>query len=655
MASVSVEGFGGIAPIFDPRKLPQSAATLALDCKFYGHDIVPLMAHSLLTAWGFAPSKLYKYQYQGASRWLAWPSPRVVNICASPIPQDPLGRLYWSEDGGVPRVISQPAASDIGPSYSGNVRQLGVPQPATTPRITETKKNMSVVPSAVSATAPVTVTANAQPFENGWTVIVQAAASTDGGLKEIVGMQFVIGNCTANTFDLLTSDGSSYTKWTPASNITIARVYQNTDIETRSYVFTQVTDFGEEGPPSNPSTPQDFLYDSTEAVTCPLDTPSWAVTQVNRIRLYRSVAGNSGANFFFVKEHALTVSEISSRTVTIVDDVLPASIGELLPSTTWTPPPTGLKGMVALPNGFFAGFIGNTIYFSEQYMPHAWPAEYTKTTQWPIVGLAVYGQTLVVTTLGKPSLAVGSDPLSMTMAELDLNAPCINRFAMASTGTGVMWPTPDGLAFVSASAQELITVPYISAEQWQTTIFGTGMQAIFYNTRYIAFSGSAARKTLIIENRPDSGMNISFASVMGLAPAVDPDTDQLTFVNVPTSGPATQQYAWEGGTTSLTGVWQSKVFAAAHAVNPSIGRVYASKYPVTLTVAYANFTNPFSLTDPTSGQTSAEIVQSFDIFVLGSEPFRLPATYMSREFQLKVQATGRVQSVSISDNFDELR
>ena len=661
MTAIQVESFGGVAPIQDPRKLAARNSTVATDCKFHGTDLVPLMAHALGQQFQFAVGKLFKYQFQGQSNWLAWPAGNTVDVANSPIPQDTLGRLYWSSVNpatinnttidNFPRMASQPTQIDI-INNTARIRRLGVPAPTAAPTITENKKNASVnsfpggTITGMSSTSPVTVsTSGTQPFANGQTVIVEIDSTSDGGMKEISGLQFVVTNCQTGSFDLVASNGTTYTKFTAgATKLTISRVYLESDLVTRSYVYTFVTDLGEEGMPSPPSPATNFNYDSTENVSAVLSGMSWASSYINRVRIYRTESGTSGANFFFTKEVPLGVSASS---FSAVDDVKDAALGELLPSATWLPPPNGLQGLVAMPNGFLAGFVGNTLYFSEPYMPHAWPAAYTKTTPRNIVGIAVYGQSLVVATQGKPQVGAGSDPSSVTLMELDFDAPCLSKGSLCSTGTGVAYAAPDGLAFVSAFAQEIITVPYFSLANWQAA-FSPTMQAIFHESRYIAFSTDATRPTMIVENRPDIGMNMSFASVLGTAPAIDPDNDTLNFIgNI--NGVYIGRYVWEGGASAQTATWVSRTFTAPHAVNPSVCRVFAQSYPVTLKIGYANFTSPY-------GQTGAEITTQLGPFtVAGSEPFRLPGGYLSREFSVTVTTNARVQMISISDNFDELR
>lgn len=654
MATLRLDAFGGIAPLIDPRKLRPTAAVQALDCKFDGTDMRPLQAHVQVETLGFNISRLFKYRFAGQSRWLAWNDPWVVDPVPSPIAQDALGRLYWSRvnpattgnpaNDNYPRAASQPQQSDIANNTSV-VRRLGVPQPTLAPTFTETRAAFTVQPVTMSRTSPVRVTtALDHPFKEGQRVIVKFAGTPAArtNMSELNGLDFVVSNVAARAFDLRGSDGANYSPLTDASQVTIERVYAESDNESRSYVYTWVTDWGEEGAPSPPSAVQDVRYDSSVTLTVSRQPPSWASGSVNRVRVYRAVAGDSGANFFFVAEAAIAGA---GATMTVPDAVEASGLGEVLPSTTWTPPPNGLTGLRQMPNGFLVGFVGNTLHFSEPYMPHAWPDEYRKTVHDDIVAIEVFGQTLVIATRGRPYMASGTDPSSMSLQQVDADAPCINKGGMCSVGAGVMYPTPDGLALVSAAGPQVITREFVGKRQW-AQLWANTMDAVFHDGRYIAFSRGGGVQTLIAEYSSATGINLSHAAVVGRAPAIDPDDDTMHFA-LQSGATASQRWRFEGSTAVLTGTWVSRVFSLPRAVSMGCGRVYASGYPVTLTIGYANLAG--------GGQPAGTIATTFDVVVLGPEPFRLPGGFLSREWQVTVKSAAAVQAVFISDSMDELR
>ena len=142
--------------------------------------------------------------------------------------------------------------------------------------------------------------------------------------------------------------------------------------EIRAYVYTWVSAYGEEGPPSPPAVKQGAQADSW-TVQCYSPTTDQALNRnITGIRIYRSVTSSQGiATYFFVTELTLPTTQYIDS---ISDEIVTAN--NQLSTTGYTPPPTDLKGMIMMPNGMIAGFTDKEIYFCEPYLPHAWPVAY---------------------------------------------------------------------------------------------------------------------------------------------------------------------------------------------------------------------------------------------------------------------------------------
>jgi hypothetical protein len=115
------------------------------------------------------------------------------------------------------------------------------------------------------------------------------------------------------------------------------------------------------------------------------------ITKQRIYRLQSSIA--TGADLFFIAERNDTASNYVDSSA--VDD-----FSEVLPSRDWNHPPDTLEGLVSLPNGMMAAFVGKDLYFCEPYRPHAWPQKYVLTIDYNIVALGAYGTTIVVMTEG---------------------------------------------------------------------------------------------------------------------------------------------------------------------------------------------------------------------------------------------------------------
>jgi hypothetical protein len=245
-------------------------------------------------------------------------------------------------------------------------------------------------------------------------------------------------------------------------------------IDTRFYIATYVTDWGEESAPSPVS--EMVEPDQNDSVTITVLAPP-AGRNIQKWRLYRSNTGTQTAVFQFVDEFLIS-------TPTYEDTLTGAQLGEPCPTLTWAEPPYRLdsgsasptqpkgndpylRGVVPMPNGILAGFIDNFVAFCDPYHPYAWPVEYQITTDTPIVGLGVFGQSLFVGTLGSPYIISGADSASMTAEKVPSDQACVSRRSIVGVGDGVVYASPDGLCLASASGVQLLTGDLFAREDWQ--------------------------------------------------------------------------------------------------------------------------------------------------------------------------------------------
>jgi len=255
--------------------------------------------------------------------------------------------------------------------------------------------------------------------------------------------------------------------------------------EARAYVYTWVSRYGEEGPPSPPTLVNGW---SNGTWTLSLFCPSLADRGVDRDlvtkRIYRTISSIGGeTNYFFV-------AEIDINEGTYVDKA-PAneiSVNNQLASLDWFPPPEDLQGIVGLPNGMVAGFKKNEIWFAEPFQPHAWPPRYVCTTEYPIVGLGVIGQTLVIATKGKPAVAMGVSPAQMTLVKIDIPEPCISRGSIVASDVGVLYMSNNGIIQVTQHGQAAnVTELWVTRERWAELAPLKNVRAIKLTSAYFAF------------------------------------------------------------------------------------------------------------------------------------------------------------------------
>ncbi len=272
--------------------------------------------------------------------------------------------------------------------------------------------------------------------------------------------------------------------------------------DTRYYIYTYVTNWGEESAPSPVSKmvepdQNDLVW--IEATPPPTDR------NIVGWRVYRSVSGSSNSAFQLIYNlYGLTANVVQDGSggfdylnITLRNgdgfmyyqdapkpNLDAAILGEVCPSMTWAEPPERLAGLVGMPNGIMAGFVDNYVAFCEPYVPYAWPVEYQVPIDHPIVGLGVFGQTLFVGTRANPYLISGSDSATMSAVKLPDNQACVARRSIASVSGGIMYASPDGLCLVNESGVKVISKGLWSREDWQK-IVPSSIVAVEYEGMYV--------------------------------------------------------------------------------------------------------------------------------------------------------------------------
>lgn len=345
----------------------------------------------------------------------------------------------------------------------------------------------------------------------------------------------------------------------PSNVISIAG---SSGTSTRAYVYTFVSEYGEEGPPSSPTT--GTFSPSSGWVLTNFDTTvnNSANRPKFRKRIYRTVPGLASSSFFFVAEIPLTDTLYND---TISDTVVASN--NLLESTRWFEPVTSMEGFVAMPNGYLIGWSGRRLLFSEPYRPHAWPPQYELATEYEIIGLAVWGDLVVIGTRSAPYIGQGVTPQSFFMRKLGQVEPCLSRRGMVSSVNGVYYPSLNGLALVNNTGLRIITRDLVTKQEWDdfspSTLYAAqlGEQYLAFsdaNTGFIYDPSEAAQPLVTID---------AFEEVNGIE--TDPYDGTVTLISM--------DRAWEWDPANGEPVpwrWRSKEFRVPKPVNLSVARLH---------------------------------------------------------------------------------
>lgn len=267
----------------------------------------------------------------------------------------------------------------------------------------------------------------------------------------------------------------------PGTAPTVTRVGSGGSPETRVYVYTHVQEFGgieEESAPSPVSA--EVLCGTGDTVTVnAFVTPPTSHYNITKRRIYRSVTGSATTTFLFV-------AEIATATTSFSDNVAASALGEELRTLNWEEPPSDLTGLVAHPNGFLVGFVGQELCFSEVNAPHAWPSGYRLSLNLPIVGIAVFGTSIAVMTSGFPNIVTGLTPDSMSPEKLTDLEPCVSKRSIASDKVGVMYASQNGICVIGPGVNGLATENIMLRDDFGKFNPGTLRSAVFAG-KYFGF------------------------------------------------------------------------------------------------------------------------------------------------------------------------
>lgn len=470
MVAFKVNGFGGMIPAQDDRLLPDNQAASAINTWLYNGDLQGINGLTLLHSCSLANTgKAYRIPLSNpnsfnfaSSFWMEFQNPDT-DVIRTPVIGDTFNRYYW-------------AASNIAPSYNTLERilasspafLLGIPTPG------------GVSVSAVDSNAPAVRTGTT----HGTNIIDGLSTTGDLDVGDTVTGTGVVASPPTTVQVILTNNAIQLNQPTTGSGTVSLTFGTNGITISRAYTCTWVSAYGEESAPGTPAVvnaPNTFVWNVT------LPTPDPADLGTNRnlatVNIYRTVTSSSGvANFFLVANVPIT-------TTTYADSADDATISGnvILPSTTWTGPPSDLKGITKMPNGIVAGFRENEIWFCEPYRPHAWPAAYTLVVDFPVVGLGVIDQTLVVCTEVYPIAITGSTPASMTQTNMSALEPCLSRASILSTIEGVYYVSPNGLVLVNYNGANLVTKDLIRKDKWQNLVPTQVFRAARLQNAYYGF------------------------------------------------------------------------------------------------------------------------------------------------------------------------
>lgn len=487
---------------------------------------------------------------------------------------------------------------------------------------------------------------------HGWSEAYASAAKMRTDLKTAA--DTVLSLYDAAWDSLLDHALTEYTRQAITPNLPSGEVEI---VESRYYTFTLVNDRKEESRPFYPADVKGDLpfIEVNQAEAVNVVVPSDVLTvagidasyNITHWRLYRSASGSNASEFMFVVEQPIA-------TKTYRDELKTEQLNEALMTKDWEPPPVvggkNLRHFVAMPGGFLAGFIGNTVYFSEPYVPYAWPAAYSVPVQSEIVALGVFGVTLVVLTESGPVYMSGNSPDSMSTVVIESQEVCQSPKSVVPVTGGVLFASQNGLCLATQGGVQVLTLSLATNREWREFVPANVICEEYNGVVYVSHSGLSAMYAVHV---PTMKMTAVMTPVTALY--ADISTGDLFAAMPPASGQKPKYVEMFAGSEPMEARWRSKRIVLGQETGfawMSVEGEQSSARPLSVDV-FGYYVDSSGVEVEHKLQT-ARAANGRSAVVHDTRPFRVSVGRF-KDFEVEIRGRCRVTSVQLASSTDELK
>jgi hypothetical protein len=388
--------------------------------------------------------------------------------------------------------------------------------------------------------------------------------------------------------------------------------------ETREYTETFRRGNGDESAPNSLPVELASCPGGSTAVISGLAPPPSGSSGIVTRRIYVS----TGSEFLLCLEQSASLTTATDNGVT---RTLVLATGGSAARPAWLTPPDDLAGLMPLWNGMLAGFSGKSYRTCVPFYPHAWPDENENIVPDTIVGMAKFGQNLVIVTTGAPYLAAGS--LSLSDSPIAIEQAGVSKRSVVGVGHGVCWASKEGLCYTGLQGTFVMTERFISKAAW-AALNPSSILGMRWNRYYIGSYDNGTPGGFMIDTLAPNG--VIWLDQPAKAKFYDPLSQSLYLLD---TGNVIRK--WDSGTL-LTATFTTGVKRVTEFTTPARAQVIATTYPVT-----------FSL----YGDGNLIYTRS----VPSSLPFTLPGNYGgANEFKVTVSGTGPIEAVLLAEEMADL-
>ena len=707
MAALKLNLFSGIFPRVPESLLPERAATVALNCDFAYGELRNTKDGYLVNTMTNQPRSIYTDDGLAFYTWTT-----DVNAVRSPMVSDTFNRLYYT-DGTAMKVANRLNASATG-GHPGSAYFVGVPRPSSAPALSViipevntgnavfvfrfhyeyggVKYQEQVISPTIASSSEYRFTPPAMLVEltfqslesfpdvgevgkvykandtnklyewKGTAYLLTSIGATPAGASKVLRITATAKTDGSQLYDVY-SENSSFPSTgglyslalTAETNVVtylakISTGIKEADKEARAYIYTYVNTYNEEGPPSAPST----------ITTSPLAYASVTVTKdaagfyapIKEIRIYRTPTGSTIADYFYVG--AVQVLSGAGPFV-FTDSVKAAELNEPMSSLNNYPPPSGLVGLMTLPNGILCAWKDNELWFSEAFKPWAWPPSYAKPLAHRIVGAIAHGSGAVVTTVGNPFMVSGVSSDSMSATRINVDQAGVSKWSIAVANGSVMYASNDGIVVLNGGVASLAqSSRFFTRDVWRSRYANglASMRFAVWDGRLVVFSGTGAFTPFMIRFDEADSTLTDMPSFSATCAFVSQISDQFYYAN------GSGLYQFNGG-SAVSATWQSRELVVPRPLNFGILQsVCEGSWSITLYAALNPAPSParFGTTSvgPWSVNISATGMTMTASLTAGVQNLRIPGGFESDRWKVRLTGSGRFRELRIAQTGREL-
>jgi hypothetical protein len=289
------------------------------------------------------------------------------------------------------------------------------------------------------------------------------------------------------------------------------------------------------------------------------------------------------------------------------------------------------------------------------------------------------GNSVIVLTDNFPILLTGSDPEAMSPSVMQTYAPCATKRGVVDVGGGCMFPSYDGLWVASPGRVEKLTAKLYREEEWRA-LNPASFVAGFSDGQYYAGYAVDNAKFIFVY---DTGENDSVVRVeQDASYLLRNDTDGELYLAL-----GNKIYQWDNNANQrYSSDWVSSETQLSTPTNFSVAQVHGAFADIQLpdtSVLQANEAI-FGNVDLVGGELNGSSVlavevngsnlqlyqavvparaqftlyrdgqPTYTVGVTSSEPFRLPAVAQSEVYQVGINTSISIYSVTVADSVAEL-